>query len=191
MPYKKMEVPVGFIAVPNHAPIEDLIGHRFGKWEVLKYLGASTWQCRCECGREKLITGWRLKTTKSCGRCSNSLPDAEAAFRTVHATYKRNAKLASREFTLSIEAVRGLFGSNCRYCGKSPQAIRKVRYHESGFKYNGIDRVDNLKGYVEGNCVSCCFVCNRMKFKFSTEDFLNHVRAISTHCERLKEAANA
>ena len=183
MPYKKIEVPRGFIAVLNHAPIEDLTGRIFGKWKVLEYIGRSTWRCRCECAREKSITNWRLKTTKECGRCSNSLPDAEAAFRTIYATYVSNAKLSNREFTLSVGDSKELFGSNCRYCGKPPQAMRKARYHESGFVYNGIDRVYNSKGYVEGNCVACCFMCNRMKFKFSAAEFIAHARRISAHCD--------
>ena len=191
MPYKKMKVPVGFIAVPNHSPIEDLTCRRFGKWEVLKYLGASTWRCRCECGREKPITGWRLNTTKSCGRCSNSLPGAEAAFRAVFETYRRNAQRGQRLFNLSEFEARTLFASPCHYCGRAPQAMRKVRYHASGFVYNGIDRVDNLQGYVEGNCVACCSICNRMKFQLSANDFVKHVCAIAAHCQHLKEAANA
>jgi len=190
VPYKKMEVPLGFIGVPNHAPIVNLTGHKFGKWEVLEYIGTSTWRCRCECGREKSITNWRLKNTKSCGRCSNALPDAEAAFRMIFSTYARNAKRSNREFTLSVSHSKELFGSNCCYCGKPPQAVRKARYHESGFVYNGIDRVDNSKGYIEGNCVACCFMCSRMKFKFSAVEFITHARRISAYCETLKEATN-
>jgi hypothetical protein len=30
-------------------------------------------------------------------------------------------------------------------------------------EYNGIDRVDNEKGYLVENCVPCCFTCNSLK----------------------------
>lgn len=40
---------------------------------------------------------------------------------------------------------------------------------------SGIDRVDNNKGYVEGNCVSCCFYCNSYKSDRLVKDFKNHV----------------
>jgi len=181
-----------YIEVPNHAPIEDLMGQKFGKWEVLEYLGASTWRCRCECGTEKPITGWRLQHTSMCSRCSKALPDFEAAFRGVFDTYRGNAQRANREFTLTADDAKALFGQNCHYCGRSPQTTRKAkRYHLSGFTYNGIDRVDNSKGYIVSNCVSCCSICNRMKFNLSASDFLAYICAIAAHCQCLEKAANA
>ena len=179
-----------YIEVQNHEPIEDLTGQKFGKWEVLEYLGASTWRCRCECGTETPITGWRLQRTSMCSRCCKALPDAEAAFRSVFDTYRGNAQRSNREFTLTMDDAKTLFGGNCSYCGKPPQTTRKARrYHLSGFKYNGIDRVDNGKGYVISNCVSCCSICNRMKFKLSAHDFAEHVCAIAAHCKYLEKAA--
>jgi hypothetical protein len=44
--------------------------------------------------------------------------------------------------------------------------------------YNGIDRVDNKKGYTEENCVSCCGLCNRMKMKMGLSDFAKHIQKI-------------
>lgn len=53
----------------------DLIGKKFGKWTVLKWIkkeySEQFWLCRCSCGNEKIIIGNTLKTgrSKSCG-CS-------------------------------------------------------------------------------------------------------------------------
>lgn len=47
----------------------DLVGKTFGRWYVLRYLGASHWQCRCACGVEKAVPADVLKrgVSKSCG----------------------------------------------------------------------------------------------------------------------------
>ncbi len=47
--------------------------------------------------------------------------------------------------------------------------------------YNGVDRVDSLKGYVEGNVRSCCKECNVFKFALSEKDFLDGVARICKH----------
>lgn len=55
----------------------NLIGIKFGKWEVLNYFGKTKngsirYLCRCECGKEKVITGSELTrgNTRSCRPCS-------------------------------------------------------------------------------------------------------------------------
>lgn len=54
-------------------PIINLIGKRFGRLVVLKYsekkLDGTMWQCICDCGTLKIISGHALrrKLTKSCG----------------------------------------------------------------------------------------------------------------------------
>lgn len=47
----------------------------------------------------------------------------------------------------------------CHYCG---YRIRTV----------GIDRVDNSRGYVRGNVVSACFLCNRAKSSLTKAQFV-------------------
>jgi hypothetical protein len=187
MPYKKIEVPTGFIAVPNHAPIENLTGRKFGNWFVVAYLGASTWQCRCDCGKELKITNWRLKTTTRCNRCANALPVGESAFNDIFDGYRRNALKANREFRLTREETRKLFKDCCAYCGCEPASVRKDKYGNGVFAYNGIDRVVNELGYVTSNCVSCCAICNHMKHTLPQEKFLKHVKRIAAHVGVKKE----
>lgn len=52
---------------------QDLTGQRFGKLVASKYLGESKWLCKCDCGNEKIVCAYSLKTenTKSCG-CYNT-----------------------------------------------------------------------------------------------------------------------
>jgi len=57
----------------------DITGQRFGKLIVLskgesKGSGRTAWNCKCDCGNEKIIRGDTLKSgyTKSCGKCHRS-----------------------------------------------------------------------------------------------------------------------
>ena len=52
----------------------DLAGQRFGRWTVLEEggrdeRGRALWRCRCDCGTEREVKGWRLRegTNRSCG----------------------------------------------------------------------------------------------------------------------------
>lgn len=47
----------------------DLTGQKFNRWTVLSYEGNGKWNCRCDCGTEKIVSGDSLKRgqSKSCG----------------------------------------------------------------------------------------------------------------------------
>lgn len=82
--------------------------------------------------------------------------------------YKRNAKKRNLEWSITLEQFDKLIFSNCYYCGDEP------RVHELKRKtliYNGLDRVDNNKGYIIDNVVACCTICNMMKYTLSLDDF--------------------
>lgn len=164
-----------------------MVGKRFGKLVVLKesYIdkhGQAFWECRCDCGVIKIINGGELRrcNVKSCG-ChppNNKLAKGEAAFNALFWQYIRTANKRDIPFTLSKENFRILTKQNCRYCGTSPSNIFKKR--SGDYIYNGIDRVDNNKGYVKENVVACCKKCNLMKLDYSVKDFLAHITKINT-----------
>jgi hypothetical protein len=80
-------------------------------------------------------------------------------------------------FELTDAQFASLIHGNCFYCGCPPASHQLVALkHE--LTYNGIDRKDNSQGYIEGNVVSCCSVCNNMKGTMSTEEFIAHLRKI-------------
>ena len=79
------------------------------------------------------------------------------------------AKKRNLKWDLDFKTFKKLFQGNCYYCGKK--------------KAEGIDRVDNLKGYSLENCVPCCYKCNHMKWNLSIEDFINHCQKIVNHCK--------
>ena len=52
----------------------ELSGQKFWFWTVLNFNsisknGHSQWNCKCDCGKEQVVTGWNLKEgkSKSCG----------------------------------------------------------------------------------------------------------------------------
>ena len=68
---------------------------------------------------------------------------------------------------------------NCYYCGKEPDQIRKNNDYSHGiYVYNGIDRLDNNRGYTTDNTVSCCGLCNKMKLTLTEEQFYKHLLKI-------------
>lgn len=166
----------------------DLTGQKFGRLTVLGLAGRRPvrWKCLCECGTEKVIEGNNLRnhSTKSCG-CLNreriSLPHGEASFNDLLGTYKRNASSKQLEFTLTKDEFRELTSSNCFYCGAGPSTPFTHNRYNSYYIYNGIDRVDNNKGYTKENSVPCCFMCNYSKGKLSQEEFLSWIRRLCNY----------
>jgi hypothetical protein len=84
---------------------------------------------------------------------------------------------------LTNQQFDALTQGECHYCGAPPSKIGNA--HRNGksicygnYVYNGIDRVDNNQGYVEGNVVSCCHRCNHAKKNYSFEEFQDWIDAV-------------
>lgn len=75
--------------------------------------------------------------------------------------------------TLTDEEVTERFGSNCVYCNAIPNPS------------NGIDRVDNDKGYTLENAIACCTICNFMKGTTVKTSFLAHVKQMVVRDARI------
>lgn len=101
---------------------------------------------------------------------------------------KASASKRGYSFDLTLNEASTLSQKVCTYCGKEPEQFLSSF---PNFIYNGIDRVDNTKGYILENCVSCCKLCNRMKDVLSVEDFKRHINKIitfkkeTTFCQKL------
>jgi len=54
--------------------------------------------------------------------------------------------------------------------------VKKSDYFD--YTYNGLDRIDNAKGYILDNVVPCCKHCNYAKRNMSTEKFYNLIKSI-------------
>lgn len=107
------------------------------------------------------------------------LPDGEAAFNQLYGIYKHNAKRKNRAFILSKDVAKQLFVANCHYCGIQPRSCYRDK-NGSTFSYNGIDRVDNAEGYIDGNMVTACGDCNMAKRSMSKDQFIEWAQRITS-----------
>jgi len=155
--------------------------------------------CTCDCGRTtetttKAISGNNRRRT--CGySCPLTRPDKKgfrdhshkelgsAALGYLCANYRHWAKTRNKVFGLTNEQARELFIQDCYYCGRPPQKVTTTAWGDE-FKHNGIDRIDNSKGYELDNCVTCCYLCNLSKHTDSKQEFITWIK-------RLQEYKNA
>lgn len=82
---------------------------------------------------------------------------------------KKGAKDRGIIWELTDEEATACILGDCYYCGAKPDPV------------NGIDRVDNSKGYLSDNTVPACSVCNMMKQELTLTGFLNHCTRILTN----------
>jgi hypothetical protein len=180
----------------------DLTGQKYGRITVLeqvkkpdniKYTRATYWLCRCDCGTEKIINGYKLRRgfIESCG-CLKRGKGCEAGQRTsavmknkskpkftghtygvshIYRYYKASAKTKKLEFSLTVDQFFGLITANCFYCGNSIFDGKEI-------KFNGIDRTDSSKGYVKSNVVPCCKQCNIAKHTYSRGEFYKWIEKV-------------
>lgn len=180
---------------------KEKIGQTFGKLTIIKFghykfrsdgRRDAFWKCKCECGKEKFATFGNLHNgnVSSCGCMvaerltqlhKNNIDDS-ATFRMVLAEYKKSAAKYQRTFSLTDDEFRELTSGICHYCGTPPAMIKerngKIPFKGKHYVYNGVDRVDNSRGYETDNCVSCCRRCNIAKSGMTVDEFLSWAKRI-------------
>ena len=159
------------------AKLDDILpGTKFNKLVVIEKTesrkGAIMYKCHCDCGKDKNISAFNLYTNhaKSCG-CLREFDNGVAAFNLTLTRYKMQATKRNLVFDITLEQFKKLVESDCFYCGKPPSNRTYHNKMNGSYIYNGIDRVDNSKGYVIDNCVPCCKMCNWIKLHISKQDF--------------------
>jgi hypothetical protein len=176
--------------------IKDLTGHRYGELTVIRYAGLyqnryAAWECRCDCGRVKVIPGYVMTrgAVKTCGckryaraAWSRRLPPGVAAMNSAYTTYRISAQKRGLEFTVSKEEFAALVVKPCHYCG-SASGIFYGRSNNTRTAHNGLDRVDNSKGYTIPNVVPCCKACNYMKRTMNVSDFISQAIRIARYSD--------
>jgi len=165
-----------------------LVIERSKKPEHIKRKGITVyWLCQCDCGSKKIVRSDCLinGNTKSCG-CYNrerakerfSKPYGEAAQNVKYRHYSCGAKKRNIAFELSKEEFFEIVSKKCFYCGLEPHNLKKGFNNHGDFTYSGIDRIDNKKGYIKGNVVPCCSICNHAKNTMDIVDFYAWVKRI-------------
>jgi hypothetical protein len=187
----------------DYGQIIDLKGRRFGRLLVIEKANRPStlkdrnqyWLCKCDCGNEKIIRSHSLLNdlTISCGcynrekasemakkqigtkRPNQSLEFGMAALHALYSHYRISARRRNLPFEVSIERFVELIDGDCSYCGCVASQIKFEKGYNGYYIYNGIDRIDNTKGYVNDNVTTCCGKCNRMKWQMTMEEFEEHI----------------
>jgi hypothetical protein len=74
--------------------------------------------------------------------------------------YKGRAKSRGIEFSLTMKQFMEFWQKPCYYSGLTIETI-------------GLDRIDNSKGYIYGNVVSCHHRCNTAKNTMTRDEFIS------------------
>lgn len=173
---------------------KDLTGYKFkmltviGRTDRQASNGSYYYLCQCDCGKVKEINSSGINRSTSCG-CYHSqrmsklgkaktLPIEESGLNSVYCTYNSTAKNRDLFFDLTKEYFYFLLKDICHYCGARPNNKSKNEYSGKIFTYNGVDRIDNTKGYTTDNVVTCCKVCNVMKNNLPHKEFIEQITKI-------------
>ena len=84
--------------------------------------------------------------------------------KTRYLAYKRRAEEHGLAFDITFEDFKDMILDKCYYC------------NDDG---HGIDRVNNSIGYIDGNMVPCCSVCNFMKRNLDLNQFIEKCMKIT------------
>lgn len=154
-------------------------------------------ECKCKKQLTVQLTNIRNGNSFCCGHypCRTSKlkgnRDKEVGYKALLYVYKKGAKKRGFEFSLPYEQFKKLLTQNCHYCNVKPFAVYQLLDPKTGLcrsgipiKYNGIDRVDPLKGYILSNVVTCCKNCNVAKSNMTLSEFLKWVKALHKNIDK-------
>ncbi|WHZ03402.1 hypothetical protein QNH48_01505 [Neobacillus sp. YX16] len=161
---------------------KEVVRHRLKTKVEIRYL------CQCDCGNPALVSVKKYDLENGnrthCG-CehfpSNRYTDRFYAIFLNHyhsSVVKRTKQLGFTDI-ISFEEFKYFIQLPCHYCGDPFSAMLKDRdsgrklhvLPEAAIWVNGLDRVENKKGYIINNVVPCCTHCNKAKGELSYEEF--------------------
>lgn len=170
------------------------------------------WLCKCQCGKNTTVGGKKLRNgnTKSCGclrlklsserigkYSNNRTKDSNVNWRgygeisgQLWNQIKNRYNYKNLECSISIEYAWKLFLRQERKCALTGQLIyfgNKARILENKIETTAsLDRIDSLKGYVEGNVQWVHKDINLMKLDLTQDDFIKNCKLVYNHS--LKES---
>ena len=91
-------------------------------------------------------------------------------------TYKRSAEKKGHSYELTEKQFKELSKQDCHYCGAKPNNIHRSPEGNGVYAYNGLDRVDNNKGYAIDNVGPCCKKCNYAKKASTLQEYQDWIK---------------
>lgn len=144
----------------------DIAGKKFGRLTVIDYSGndksrKSRWLCKCECGKECIVDGYRLRTgkTKSCGCLSSEAARKRATKHGMSSSriYFIHNSMNERCYNKNTIEYHNYGGRGITVCNEWKGRNGFVNFLEWSMK-NGyvetltIDRIDVNGNYEPSNC---------------------------------------
>ena len=179
------------------------IGDQYGRLTCLEFVEkrdqSNYFLFQCKCGNTCIKKGTVVKSgsTRSCGCLAKEvqhsettkltlrkatdkvkLPHGESACRKMYKVYKQRALDYGHSFTLTMDTFKFFTKQKCFYCGQKPTNRGGYKNDNGYYWYNGIDRMDNNKGYEPSNCVPCCRRCNIAKNDLDYVEFIQLIKNI-------------
>lgn len=174
-----------------------LVGQKFSSLLIIERLGKDSrheanYVCLCDCGVKKTFRGKVILAgrVRSCG-CRRKKNITENGRSLVRNAYKTNAKKRGLCFELTKQVFDKMIESPCHFCGKTETNFThayKRGYGEERYFHNGVDRLDNEKGYTIANSVPCCKYCNHMKWNLSFKEWIEHMESVLNHQQPTAQA---
>lgn len=166
--------------------IQKTIGKKFGTLTAYKFVGfkkvnermTPMIECNCECGDKTTLSLYdvRREKIKTCGIKHSKFKDRDIiAFNKIYSRYANGYK----EFNITKDEFKILTQRNCYYCGRLPQLVKTKKELDGKYPYNGLDRIDNSKGYFLNNVVTCCCICNHAKHTMTYQSFIEWIFKIA------------
>ncbi len=172
---------------------QNLINKKFGKLTVISKhhnnKNQVIWLCKCECGNNIYVKTTRLnsKKTKSCGCLRNRKQKDNPIYLgyeqisgSLWSNYKYHANTRNLPFDITIEYAWQQYELQKGLCNLSKVPIvfgRKAHTETTA----SLDRIDNTKGYIEGNIQWVHKKINQIKMDLQIDDFYNLCKLVTSN----------
>jgi hypothetical protein len=178
----------------------NLAGMKFGMLTVLQEDGSSKhglalWKCQCDCGEIITTSGYylRMDRRKSCGcrnfRLRGSDNPKWSGHEEISGSYWHNIKSGAiarnLEMEITIKIAWNKFLEQNKKCALTGIELKMfksdVEKRLNNEQTASLDRIDNNKGYVEGNIQWVHKDINKIKMDLNTSYFIELCKKVTKH----------
>jgi hypothetical protein len=164
----------------------NLNGRKFGRLTVIEMDRTKrngSWFCQCECGKTTSVRADHLlNKTRSCGCFFHDLmwKGSGEISGDYWSQVKKHARIRNLEVKVSIHDAWHLFELQTGRCALSGVPISLKRRRSLDIKQTAsLDRIDNNKGYIEGNVQWVHKIIQKMKCDLPQEEFVEFCKMVA------------